>query len=69
MASGVVRMPGPEQEVARLLGLRYCVCCIKKRLQLKDASADEVDLVARQTPGALDGFCLDCKHERRSRLP
>jgi hypothetical protein len=64
MADNIARMPGPEREVARLLAEGYCVKCVKRRLQLQGVSADELDIVAHRTPGALEGLCLECKAER-----
>lgn len=68
MADGVVRLPTPAQHVDKKLRTGYCVVCIKRALGLIGTSADEVDIVAPRTPGALDGLCVECGKDRRSVL-
>ena len=64
MAEGVAHMPTPRDQVDKLLKAGYCAGCITKRLHLEGPSAEEVEIVARRTPGALTGICPDCKSDR-----
>jgi hypothetical protein len=53
-----------KHAIYKLVGEGYCRACIKQRLRLTSGSADEVEVIACNTPGGLDGVCLGCNASR-----